>query len=159
MDIKPWWDAYYKPLYFYCCRVVGQQDVAEDIVEETFIKLYNARHHDNPKAFLYVTCRNACYDHLRSIGIHRRIHEQIPPPDQNEADDYNMMYTEYITELHKRLPQLPLRCREVFEMYLKGFTTRQITNSLKISEQTARNQKTKAIGILQQLLGMKKPAV
>jgi RNA polymerase sigma factor (sigma-70 family) len=64
-----------------------------------------------------------------------------------------MMYAEYLQLLYAQVNELPDRCREVFRLYFfEQRTTREIADLLNITEQTVRNQKTKAVHLLRALL-------
>ncbi|MDF2192598.1 RNA polymerase sigma-70 factor [Paraflavitalea sp. CAU 1676] len=155
------WKNNYKALVFYANQLIKNDLLSEDIVSEVFTKLWALRKNfDNTpsiRAFLYVSVRNACYDHLRSEDIHNRIHKEILYTTDYVAevnrDDYDMMYAEYIQQLYVQVKELPERCGEVFKLFFfQQLTTREIALALNISEQTVRNQKTKAVGILKAAL-------
>ena len=156
------WKNHYKALVYFADQLVRNNLLSEDIVSETFVKVWNMRDRfDNVhsiKAFLYVTVRNTCYDHLRSQEIHARIHKEILYTADSYAtemnrDDYDMMYAEYIQQLYEQVKNLPDRCQEVFKLYFfNRNSTREIADLLNISEQTVRNQKTKAIHMLRSVL-------
>lgn len=155
------WKNNYKALVYFADQLVRNNLLSEDIVSETFTKLWALRlNFDNVpsiRSFLYVTVRNACYDHLRSQEIHTRIHKEILYTSDYVAemnrDDYDMMYAEYIQQLYVQVRELPDRCREVFNLYFfNRLTTREIAATLNISEQTVRNQKTKAVAMLKSAL-------
>lgn len=60
---------YHQKLYRIAYRIVQNSDNAEDIVQETFIKLWNKRHDmqtiDNTEAFAIIILRNTSLDFLR----------------------------------------------------------------------------------------------
>jgi RNA polymerase sigma-70 factor (family 1) len=159
--LKVLWDNFYKSLVYFADQLVKNDLLSEDIVSETFVKVWNLRDRfenvHNIKAFLYVTVRNSCYDHLRSQQIHARIHKEIlytsDITSEMQRDDYDMMYAEYLQQLYAQVNELPDRCREVFRLYFfEQRTTREIADLLNITEQTVRNQKTKAVHLLRALL-------
>jgi len=156
------WKLHYKALVYFADQLVKNNLLSEDIVSETFLKIWNLRDRfdnvHNIKAFLYVTVRNTCYDHLRSQEIHDRIHKEILYTadyysQEMSRDDYDMMYAEYIQKLYTQVQELPDRCREVFRLYFfERRNTREIAELLSINEQTVRNQKTKAVRMLRAAL-------
>ncbi len=155
------WKNNYKALVYFADQLVRNNLLSEDIVSETFTKLWVLRlNFDNVpsiRSFLYVTVRNACYDHLRSQEIHTRIHKEILYTSdyvhEMNRDDYDMMYAEYIQQLYVQVRELPDRCQEVFRLYFfDRLSTREIAQALNISEQTVRNQKTKAVAMLKSAL-------
>ena len=60
---------YHQKLYRIAYRIVQDAASAEDIVQDTFIKLWNKRDEmqniDNTEAFAIIILRNTCLDHLR----------------------------------------------------------------------------------------------
>jgi RNA polymerase sigma factor (sigma-70 family) len=60
---------FYSPLCLFAERLLADRAAAEDIVGESFIKLWNKRTDfetmQNLKAFMYITVRNACLNHLK----------------------------------------------------------------------------------------------
>lgn len=155
------WKKNYKALVFYANQLVRNDLLSEDIVSETFTKLWQLRQNfDNVpsiRSFLYVSVRNACYDHLRSQEIHARIHKDILYTSDYVAemnrDDYDMMYAEYIQQLYEQVRELPGQCRKIFNLYFfDRLSTREIAMEMNLSEQTVRNQKTKAVAILKSAL-------
>ncbi len=155
------WKNNYKALVYFADQLVRNNLLSEDIVSETFVKLWKLRENfesvPSIRSFLYVTVRNTCYDLLPSQEIHTRIHKEILYTSDYTAemnrDDYDMMYAEYIQQLYVQVQHLPERCREIFNLYFFGRqTTKEIAALLNISEQTVRNQKTKAVAILKSAL-------
>jgi RNA polymerase sigma factor (sigma-70 family) len=63
---------------------------------------------------------------------------------ETEADIFKLIMEE--------VERLPRRRKEVIKKYLQKMTTRQIAEELKISEQTVRNHKTKAVDSLRMIL-------
>lgn len=155
------WKNNYKALVYFADQLVRNNLLSEDIVSETFVKLWKLRENFESvpgiRSFLYVSVRNTCYDHLRSQEIHTRIHKEILYTSDYTAemnrDDYDMMYAEYIQQLYVQVRELPERCREIFNLYFfERRTTKEIAALLNISEQTVRNQKTKAVAMLKSAL-------
>lgn len=60
---------YHQKLYRVAYRILRDQDSAEDIVQETYIKLWNKREDlrdiENTEAYAIIILRNACLDFLR----------------------------------------------------------------------------------------------
>jgi RNA polymerase sigma-70 factor (family 1) len=155
------WKNNYKALVYFADQLVRNNLLSEDIVSETFVKLWKLRENfesvPSIRSFLYVTVRNTCYDHLRSQEIHTRIHKEIlytsDYTHEMNRDDYDMMYAEYIQQLYVQVRELPERCREIFNLYFfERRTTKEIAVLLNISEQTVRNQKSKAVAMLKSVL-------
>ena len=66
--------AHQDALYAFMLRMSGRPDVAEDIVQEAFVRVLRARttgELQSPKAFLFATARNLALDQLRRHHISR----------------------------------------------------------------------------------------
>ncbi len=63
-------DRYFLIITHFSLRIVANRAAAEDIAEETFIKLWQGRgkvtNFQSVKAFLFITAKNACLNELRS---------------------------------------------------------------------------------------------
>jgi len=154
--LKLLWAKYYLPLVTYASKR-GQAFHADDIVSEAFTRFWQSRHNFDHlyciRCFLYKTVRNSCIDHVRSSRIHERIHGEIfyvnNIVEETDEEDYNTRYKEYIQQLKNHTRILPPRCQKIFRLHLFGnLSTRQIAGRMKITEQTVRNQKAKAIRML-----------
>ncbi|MCX6789783.1 MAG: sigma-70 family RNA polymerase sigma factor, partial [Candidatus Gribaldobacteria bacterium] len=64
---------YLKPIYSFVCRNVGDADVAEDITQETFVKMWkNLKKFDqqkNFKSWLFTIAKNSSIDFLRKKKV------------------------------------------------------------------------------------------
>lgn len=75
-------------LYRLAFRLTGNAQDAEDMVQETYLRLWRRREEidvvSNPDAFCLTTLRNVCYDAFR----HKEIPEDDSPPEElTVADD------------------------------------------------------------------------
>lgn len=63
------YDGLAEPLFRHCYFRVSSREVAEDLVQETFLRAWNylaeGKRIENPKAFLYRTAGNLVVDHYR----------------------------------------------------------------------------------------------
>jgi RNA polymerase sigma-70 factor len=148
---------FYRYLVLYAMRYVRQQEVAEDVVQEVFVavwesdKEYNSYH--GFRAFLYDAVKNKCLNYLKHQEVERR-HTAIMMQEQEEDDeDYRLMREEMYRELHRAVALLPDRCRAVFELHLQGKKNEEIASTLRLSVETVKTQKKKAMHFLRERLG------
>ena len=147
------YNYYYRPLYFFARRLVTDTQEAEDIVAESFIKLWN-KHTDfqtlqNVKAFLYIATRNACFNFLKSSQTQSSTHKELfYLSDEDECIFQHEVTTELLHLLHTDIERLPPKRRKIVKMILEGFTDKQIADKLNITSKTVRNQKANAIQLL-----------
>ena len=73
------YNQYFEVIYKYSFRLLGHDNIAEDMTQETFVKLYmhlnSDRNLDNPKAWLYRVASNLCYNQLKRTKNYNRIIE------------------------------------------------------------------------------------
>jgi RNA polymerase sigma-19 factor, ECF subfamily len=146
-------------LIHFACKMVKEIQEAEDIVDITFNKLWQLRANFKDfiavRAFLYITVRNSCFSELK-YRRHRKEREQLfhNLHDDNEDNlDKELMIQEQTHRLFKEIDKLPTRCREIFILrVLKKYSYRDIAEQFNIDIQTARNQKARAIELLQESL-------
>ena len=144
----------FRPLCLYALHYVGDVDIAEDIVQECFMKLWERLEQgsavDNRRAYLYMTVRNRCLDQLRRKGIPT---ESLKPYDTygiiDDDDAAERSQTE--AKLWTAIDSLPEKCREVFILSKRdGLKYEEIAEELGLSVNTVRNQISKALKILKE---------
>ncbi|MBO9203976.1 MULTISPECIES: RNA polymerase sigma factor [Niastella] len=146
---------FYSPLCLFAERLLTDRAAAEDIVGESFIKLWNKRSDfettQNIKAFMYITVRNACLNHLKQAKRDSLSKKQLAylMGEKEEFVLNEMIRAEVLKEIMQEINNLPEQCRKVLKMgYLEGLRNQEIANLLNISIHTVRNQKVRAIQLL-----------
>ena len=139
-------------LTFHAYRLCRNKEVAEEIVADTFSKLWqrkeNFENEINIKSFLYITTRNACFDYMGSVQ--KRTSSQAVELDEGlvvrEADPLtHLIHEELIQSLVREINKLPERQAEVFRMHhLEGFTTDEICTKLNTTPNAVFLAKKKA---------------
>jgi RNA polymerase sigma factor (sigma-70 family) len=77
-DFKKTYENYYSVIFKHTAYITGSLQVAEDITQETFIKLYNSPpSHTNVIAWLTKVSSNLSYNHLRSEKIRQNKEPEI----------------------------------------------------------------------------------
>jgi RNA polymerase sigma-70 factor (family 1) len=146
---------FYSPLCLFAERLVTDRLAAEDIVGESFIKLWNKRSDfetlQNTKAFLYITTRNACLNLLKQSKRDNLSKKQLAYLT-SEREEYvlnEIVRAEVLQEIMQAIENLPEQCGKVLKLgYLEGMKNQEIANLLKISVHTVKNQKARAIQLL-----------
>src|SRR5690606_1684170 len=141
-----------KSLFQLARRILEDDDLAKDVIQEAFASLYeNAtkREIGQVKSYIYQTVKYQCFMHLRSGKITRRHLDRMRiPSSSNDVEEY-MNATELETLLLRRIETLPEKCREVF--YLSRYellSNKKIAEQLNISQKTVEHQLTKALKAL-----------
>ena len=144
-----------KSLCYFANRLVQDVAEAEDIASDCFLKLWKRRRDfetaSNIKSFLYISCRNACLDHLKHLKVKSAAQQNYfsQLTQSEETILYTIMEAEFLEILSGEIELLPEKCREIFKLiYFQGKKTDEIATELDLSVQTVRNQKTRAIELL-----------
>lgn len=133
-------------------RKTGMKTIAEDLVQETFVKFWLGRHkfdiQKNIQAYLNGTLRHCIINYY-----HEQQRKQVSALREEDAvsDNVTAEHLDFNTlnEFYERsLLKLPEKCREVFTLSRKGYSLREIALSLEISEKTVEAHISKALKIL-----------
>lgn len=147
-------------LYNFVMRVSkGNTYIAEELVQRTFIKVWETREYINPdKSFISYLCTIAKnmllneYEHQAIQFIYEEYVKVIATENDDSTEkevDRNLL-EEYIDKLADELP--PKR-REIFIQSRKeGLSNKQIAQKLKISESTIETQLSKALSFMKSKL-------
>ncbi len=130
-----------RALTYFAQRIVKEVAVAEEIVQDSFLKVWESRGRfesaENVKAFLYIATRNACLNHLDSASTRRRAQSAELSEDlQQSGNDVltGMIHAEAIALIHAELERLPIQQATVFRLtYFDDLTTEEICQTLGIS--------------------------
>jgi RNA polymerase sigma-70 factor (family 1) len=146
-------NTFYSPLCYFAAQLVRDRPAAEDIVKDTFIKLWQ-KHTDfespqNVKAFLYITVRNASLNFLRHMAVRESTQKELLylGKDKEEAVVLNaMIKTEVLKEIYGEIEKFPEKRKHIFKLaYLEGMKNEEIAAKLDISVSTVKTQKARAI--------------
>lgn len=148
---KTLYKVFYRSLCSYVLTFIKDREVAEDIVQETFIRiwesskqfsgteeliryLYKANYNN---ALLYIRNKNNRENILAKIGTES---EHSENPDELFA---NTIREELIRHLHEHLQKLPKERKEIMLLSISGLSGAEIAEKLGISISTVKNQKNK----------------
>lgn len=141
----------YVPLGMYALRLVDNADTAEDMVQDSFLKVWQCVERgdqiDSFPSFMYRTVRNISLNHLR--GSKEMLGDEFIPDVSDEDIDTSFRDA----RIWRAVDALPDRCREVFLMSKRdGLSNEEIAEELDISIKTVKNQMTKAFSRLREAL-------
>lgn len=150
-EFETYFRQLYLPLGMYALRIVDNTDDAEDIVEDTFIKAWQAISEGtdvgNFKSYIYRSVKNGCVSFLRT----RKEVENIDSVPEICEEVIDTSFRDAM--IWKAIDELPDKCREIFLMSKRdGLTNAEIAEELEISVKTVKNQLTKAFARLRESL-------
>ena len=144
------YDRHVDTVYRVCYSLMKNKTEAEDMVQETFLKLItsgkefvDARHE---KAWLIVTASNLCKDNLKKWWRrHEDIEDYLTIAQETGYADPTILET---------ILKLPHDYKTVVYMYYyEGYTTVEIAHYLHCAEATVRSRLSRARGQLRTMLG------
>ena len=157
---------YYEPLCRYAFTLVKEYEASEDIVQETFLRIWEKKQElvgtNGLNFYLFGAVRNNCLSFLEKkkkniISELRGEEEAVMPVDRRPEEDSEK---DYDTLLKEAMDQLPPKCREVFVLSrVSDLTYQQISETLGISVKTVENQMGKALKILRSFIRGKQASI
>ncbi|HMK16855.1 MAG TPA: RNA polymerase sigma-70 factor [Chitinophagaceae bacterium] len=152
-------NAYYKAVYFFACKYVKDSAAAEDIVENSFIKLWEKREQMESEAglrgYLYKTVYHGCLRwNSRSSMVHSRQKEIVYLSETVEKDCLeNIIKAETLRRVKEAMEELPSECRKVFmKLFVEGKSVVEAAAELNVAVSTVKNQKARGIKLLRMRL-------
>lgn len=147
------YNTYYRSLVMYAMHFVPQQDVAEDLVQELFINLWNKRmsflSYPSFVTYLYSSIRNASLNYLKHLDVRQHYAEEVMESNQQPQEvETEIVNEEVFRRLYDAIERLPPKCREIFLMAMDGKKNEEIAHELDIAVGTVKTQKRRAISFL-----------
>jgi len=152
------YDHYSKALFSIILPIIPQQELAEDVLQEVFVKIWqNIKLYDASKGRLYTwmlnIARNQSIDRTRSKDFNNR----SKTTELSETVYNNRQGAEAKIDdvgLTKTLSQLPDESRKLLELaYYQGYTQEEIANMLNIPLGTVKTRIRTTIIHLRKILG------
>lgn len=141
-------------------RLVGRNDVAEDIVQNSFVNFWERKQQhgtiESEKGLLYVMVRNESLNYIRSQKREQQRHSTyVSENSDNPLDDESIfekvLQEEIGTRLDSAMEQLPPQTQRIIKMSLMGLANRDISNTLGISVNSVKTLKYSAIKKLKEI--------
>lgn len=149
---------YYRILVLYSVQFVEQEDVANDLVQEVLISLWEQELSFESisavKAFLYNSVRNRSLNHLKHLKVENKYIQFKSQEDEEQEDLWKEIEEQEIyRQVFAAIDELPPRCKKVFEMHLQGKKNNEIASLLNLSVETVKTQKKRAMRHLRKKMG------
>ncbi len=121
---------------------VKDQHIAEDIIQDVFLKAYEKQHQFKGKSsyetYLYRMTINRCKDYLKRWSFKKLFYtEHMPEGNMSTSAEEMFIRFEEDFELGEQILSLPVKYREVIIFYFYfDYSVSEMSSTLKLSERT-----------------------
>lgn len=138
----------YMPLCMYALRIVEDTATADDVVQNTFMLIWDMLQQGHeiqaPEVYMYRAVRNKSLAQLRADGRFAPL-----PENTDEVPEEEIETAERDARLWRAIDEMPPRRREIFLMSKRdGMTYAAIADELGLSVKTVEHQISKALATL-----------
>lgn len=137
MDFDRTFEAHYPELVRYCHRLTGEADAAEDVAQESFVRLFDHGVDGTPggiRAWLYKTATHLVRDRYRVDKNRKRLLEENPVvPTGLESPERSLERREARERARVALDALQPRDREILLMRYSGFSYKEIADAIDVA--------------------------
>lgn len=142
-------------------KMLGDQDLAMDVVQDIFTSLWinrvNLDLRGGLSAYLYTAVRNRTIDVINKSKLQQKYMESLQGYiDKGEfVTDETVRFNELAAEIELEIDKLPPRMKEIFQLRRDaGLSYKQIALKLQISDETVKTQVSRALKILRNKFGV-----
>ena len=153
-DFESLFMSYYSALVVFAGKYVNDIDIAREIVQDFFVKLYEKRMSitidTSIKSYMYRSVYNCCINYLNQRSLHQKYIKNIELSERTEEDpEKEIIAVDLQQKIFEIVEQLPGKCRRIFKMNrYEGLKNEEIAKILNLSKRTVETQISKALKIL-----------
>ena len=155
-DFKLLFDQYYEGIKSFLYYKIGDIEVAEDIVQEVFLKLWDKRSSidlKTVKSFLFTIANNMAINHLKHRSIVFNFVRNENKSEKVNSPQYELEMKEFKENLERLLAEMPENYRVVFLMNrIDKLTYNEIAERLELSVKAIEKRMSNALSFLRDKL-------
>jgi RNA polymerase sigma-70 factor (family 1) len=155
-------DRFQQHIFHFLYFKTKDEALAEDMLQEVFLKCWNARHNlDETRSlrnYLYTIADNLVLNHIRHGKVMERHRDESQASETSNLDNpqFILEEKEWHVRLRKAIDDLPEKPRIVFLMSrMEDLSYQEIADRLTLSVKTVESHMTKALKILREKLSKK----
>jgi RNA polymerase sigma-70 factor (ECF subfamily) len=157
---EEFYNRYHKPIYRYLVSLVKVPEIAEDLVHEIFLKLWDIREKlvikENFKGYLFWMCHNKAADTTKKIAGERMLKDRLLHYYQNLSvvEHHTLEQLQrYDNLIEEALNSLSPQRRKVYELCKRqGKSYQEAAEELQISTHTVKEHMSSALATLRDFL-------
>ena len=142
---------YYSPMVRFCIRYVADSDIASEIVQDLFVKLWSNREkisfNTSFESYMLTSVRNSAITYINKERAHNEAHLRVFSEESDNTDPSETLQSNNLEESYRQiLKNMPEKRREVFlASRYDGLKYAEIAEKLGISQKTVEAQMSAAI--------------
>ena len=160
---KSAFEELFHSLYAHLCNFafgfLKEQPAAEEIVQDTFFKLWEKREELNIqssiKSYLFSAVRNQCLNQLKHLEIRDtyKAHNEANIQHEEQQEFDSAVKNELEERIEIAISSLPLERQKIFKLSrFEGKKYKEISEELNISVKTVEGQMSKALKYMREVL-------
>lgn len=148
--------VYFSGLLSFAISIVKDRHIAEEVVEDVFVKLWENRKIlpsiKNLSHYLYISTKNTCLNTIKNKS-YAYYKNKVNLEDIGDADAYyfsneedNLISKDALEKINEAISKLPPRCKLIFRLVKEdNLKYSEVSQLLNISMKTVENQMNIAI--------------
>lgn len=122
--ISYYYSSHRAELLAYASARLGDSDEAEDIVQNTFLRILTSNKmltEQTLPALVFTVCRNLVNDHFRRLAFrHEYEHFIMSSREDNSSMESVFFAADIIEQMERGLARIPESCRTIYKMHILG---------------------------------------
>ncbi|WP_281503861.1 RNA polymerase sigma-70 factor [Arenibacter sp. F26102] len=154
---KSLFEQYWEAMFLKANSILRDREVAQDIVQEIWIKLWNQREKleiSNFESYIFRSVSYGCFKYLRDNKFttsQLQIIDSLSVSNPDVDNQHNLEATQKVID--KSLEELSPRCQEIFTLSrLEDMPNEEIAGKLGISRRSVENQVSLALKVIRRHL-------
>jgi RNA polymerase sigma-70 factor (ECF subfamily) len=151
-------DRYKERFYAVVLKMTGSDEVTKDIVQDTFMNIWDKRKSladiDNPSAYFFTAVYRRVYHHYRKVAQEKKLLEEASLINTSVNTTEEMVLAHESNELIlEAIAKLPPQKQLVFKLSRQeGLSREDVAGKLHLSPNTVKNHLTEALKFIRSFL-------
>lgn len=153
------YNKYRKPTLRFCTSILKDEDEAENMLHEVFIKIWERRAQINPErnfhSYLFTCLRNMAFDYLKEMDKNHQLRQQYLERMESYREDDREEEEKQLARLRQAVNGLSEKRKRILLLSVhEGRSYQEIAEMLRISKNTVKNQLVKAKHLLRERMSV-----
>ncbi len=134
-------ETYSPKLYFFCLKSFRNQVDAQEIVQDTFLKIWETRRrvdeNQHFNTYLIAIAKHAIYDFLKHRVVERKYSDyMLRSGDGAYSIEHELAVRDFREHMAAGIERLPAQQKEVMRLKSRGYDNDEIARRLDLSKRT-----------------------